>query len=165
MIQSYAWDLNVDGVFDIPNDRTPDVTAFFSAKPAGSYLIRLKVTDTTSLSFPGMADLSDTATSQVNVLARTDPRCAGCTTLTGRAAGRQVQFTWTNVLASGYALYRSQVSGGPYIRIAQVPGTQFMFIDSGTAVGETYYWVVRPLAPSTEELCQSNQVSFKIVGR
>ena len=165
MIQSYAWDLNVDGVFDIANDKTPDVTAYFSAKPAGSYLVGLKVTDTTSLSFPGMADLSGTDTTQVNVLAGTDPRCAGCTTLTGRAAGRQVQFTWTNVLASGYAIYRSQTSGGPYVRIAQVPGTQFMFIDSGTAVGETYYWVVRPLAPSMEELCQSNQVSFKIVGR
>ena len=47
--------------------------------------------------------------------------------LSARAAGRQVQLNWTNVNAAGYALYRSgEVDGGRLVRIAQVPGTQFL---------------------------------------
>jgi len=102
----------------------------------------------------------------VNVLAAADVKCAGCTVLTGRAAGRQVQLTWTSVAgAAGYAIYRGTISGGPYIKLTQVPGTQPMYIDAATTVGVTYFWVVRPLSPSLEELCQSNQISFRIAGR
>jgi hypothetical protein len=167
-ITTYAWDLNNDGLFtEVPNSKIPDVTAYFSVKPFGSYAIRLKVTDRTSLSFPGQADLSGTDSGQVNVLAPTDVKCAGCSVLTGRAAGRQVQLTWTAVAgAAGYAIYRGTTSGGPYAKLAQVPGTRLMYIDGNTAVvGVTYHWVVRPLAADLEELCQSNQVSFTIAGR
>ena len=166
-IVTYAWDLNNDGVYsEVPNNKTPDVTAYFSAKPVGSYNIRLKVTDRTSVSFPGRTDLSGVDLGQVNVLSAADVKCAGCTVLTGRAAGRQVQLTWTSVAGvAGYAIYRGTVSGGPYVKLTQVPGTQLMYIDAATTIGVTYYYVVRPLSPSLEELCQSNQVSFRIVGR
>lgn len=164
-IQSYAWDLNNDGTYDIANSKVPDVTAAFTARGFGNYLVRLKVTDTTSLSFPPQPDLSSTSTGEVNVLAASDPRCAGCTVLTARAAGRQVQLNWTNVSAAGYRVYRSQVAGGPYDLIAQVLGTQLLYINSGLTVGNTYYWVVKPLAPNLDETCQSNQVMAKIVGR
>ncbi len=100
------------------------------------------------------------------MLAATDPKCAGCTVLTARAAGRQVQLNVDECRgAAGYAIYRGTINGGPYTKIAQVPGTQFMYIDGATTVGTTYYWVVRPLAANLEEFCQSNQVTFKIVGR
>jgi hypothetical protein len=127
----------------------------------------LKVTDTTSLSFPTppKPDLFGTDVGPVNVLAGTDPKCAGCTVLTARAAGRQVQLNWTNVLAAGYRVYRSETSGGPYLQIAQVLGTQLLYINSGLTVGKTYYWVVRPLAANLDETCQSNQVSKTITGR
>jgi len=164
-IQSYAWDLNNDGTYDIANSKIPDVTAYFGAKPVGSYGIRLKVTDTTHLSFPPQPDLVGTDLGQVNVLAGTDPKCLGCTVLTARAAGRQVQLNWTNVLAAGYAIYRSEAAGGPYVKIAQVLGTQLLYINSGLTVGKTYYWVVRPLAANLDETCQSNQVMVKITGR
>jgi len=85
--------------------------------------------------------------------------------LSARAAGRQVQLNWTNANAAGYALYRGEVDGGPYVRIAQVPGTQFLFIDRALTVGATYYWVVRPLGAGMEEAAQSNQVKARIVGR
>ena len=167
-ITTYAWDLNNDGVFsEIPNSKIPDVTAYFSVKPVGSYAIRLKVTDRTSQSFPGHSDLSgEDDSGQVNVLAASDVKCAGCTVLTGRAAGRQVQLNWTAVAgAAGYAVYRGTVNGGPYAKLTQVPGTRLMYIDAATTVGTTYYWVVRPLAANLEELCQSNQITFKIAGR
>jgi hypothetical protein len=124
------------------------------------------VTDRTSVSFPGRTDLSGIDLGQVNILAAADVKCAGCTVLTGRAAGRQVQLTWTAVSgAAGYAIYRGTLNGGPYTKLTQVPGTQLMYIDAATTIGVTYYYVVRPLSPSLEELCQSNQVSFRIVGR
>ena len=85
--------------------------------------------------------------------------------LTARAAGRQVQLNWTNVNAAGYAIYRGETDGGPYVKIAQVPGTQVLFIDKALTVGATYYWVVRPLGPDMEEAAQSNQVKAKIAGR
>ncbi|MCX6546340.1 MAG: hypothetical protein NTV05_18260 [Acidobacteria bacterium] len=165
-IVSWAWDLNNDGVYsEIPNTKIPDVTSYFAAKAVGSYLIRLKVTDRTSVSFPGHADLFGTDSGQVNVLAANDPKCAGCTVLTARAAGRQVQLNWTDVAAAGYAIYRGTINGGPYVRIAQVLGTQRLYIDQGLTVGATYYWVVRPLTASLEETCQSNQVTARIAGR
>jgi len=164
-IKSYAWDLNFDGTYELANVKIPDVTAYFSDKGTGSYAIRLKVTDSTSLSFPGKSDLFGTDVGQVNVLAATDPKCQGCTVVTLRAAGRQVQLNWTNVLAAGYAVYRGEIAGGPYTKIAAVPGTQLLFINSGLTVGKTYFWVVRPLAANLEELCQSNQVTALIRGR
>lgn len=146
----------------------PSVTTYFEGKGVGSYLIQLKVTDTTATSFPasGQPDLSSTASGQVFVLAGTDPICAGCTTLSGRAAGRQVQLTWTATAgAAGYAVYRGTVNGGPYTRIAQVPAVQRMYIDANTVIGTTYYWIVRPLAANLDEICQSNQYSARIFGR
>ena len=85
--------------------------------------------------------------------------------LAARAAGKQVQLNWTNVNAAGYTVYRGTTTGGPYIKLAQVPGTQLLYLDRNLTVGATYYWVVRPLAASMEEGGNSNQVTAKIVGR
>lgn len=85
--------------------------------------------------------------------------------LTARAAGRQVQLNWTNVNAAGYAIYRGTASGGPYVKIAQVLGTQLLYIEGNLTVGSTYSWVVRPLAANLDEIGQSNEVTKKIVGR
>jgi fibronectin type 3 domain-containing protein len=76
-----------------------------------------------------------------------------------------VQLNWTNVNAQGYAIYRGTTDGGPYVKIAQVPATQWMYIDRNLTVGVTYYWMVRSLAASMDEIAQSNQVTAKIVGR
>jgi len=165
-IQSYLWDLNNDGTYGDTSGKTPNVTSYFTGRGIGSYLIRLKVTDTTGTSFPGMTDLFGTGSAQVNVLDPSDVRCAGCAVLSARAAGRQVQLTWTAVSgAAGYRIYRGTVNGGPYVQIAQVPAIQLMYIDANTTVGLTYYWIVRPLAPNLNEICQSNQVTARIAGR
>jgi hypothetical protein len=85
--------------------------------------------------------------------------------LTARAAGKQVQLNWTNVNVAGYAVYRGTTTGGPYVKLAQVPGTQLLYLDRNLTVGATYYWVVRPLAANMEEGGKSNQVTAKIAGR
>jgi hypothetical protein len=158
-IQSYAWDLNGDGQFDDAFGPTPHVTAFFSGLGPGSYLVYLKVTDTTAASYPssGFGNLSDTATAQVFVLASADAQCA-CVTLTAAPLLKQVQLAWTDYPgAASYNVYRGTISGGPYLKVANVATTSFT--DSPGGLDQVYYYVVRPAALNGDEYCQSNEAS------
>jgi len=121
--------------------------------PMGASTMTLTVTDSWGLS----------ATASVTITVRDTPPPSPV--LTARAAGKQVQLTWTNANAAGYAIYRGTTSGGPYVRIAQTPGTQLLYLDANRTIGATYYWVVRSLAANQDELAQSNQVMAKISGR
>jgi hypothetical protein len=158
-IQEYAWDLDGDGAFDDATGPTPDVTAYFSAQGPGSYLVYLRVTDTTSTSYPssGMSDLSDVSTAQVFVLAADDPGCA-CVTLTATPKVKEVALTWTEYPGvAGYNVYRATVSGGPYLWIASTAVTTYT--DKPGVLNQVYYYVVRPAALNGDEYCQSNEAS------
>jgi hypothetical protein len=158
-IQEYAWDLDGDGAFDDATGPTPDVTAFFAGTGPGSYLIYLRVTDTTSASYPssGMGDLSSVATAQVFVLEDDDPRC-GCVTLSVEPKVKQVELTWTlDPGAASYNVYRATVSGGPYTWVASAMTSPYL--DSPGVLNQTYYYVVRPAALNGDERCQSNEES------
>ena len=160
-IQEYAWDMDGDGAFDDAIGAMPDMTAFFTAWGTGSYLIQLRVTDTTGTSFPssGYGDLSDTAAAYVVVKEPGDSACACVDNLTARAKSGKVQLTWTHTGANHYNVYRSTISGGPYVKIASTTSTYSTYLDATAVNGTTYYYVVRPAAANTDELCQSNQVS------
>jgi hypothetical protein len=165
-IQSYLWDLDGNGQFDNAAGAQPDVTAFFTAKGPGSYLIQLKVTDTTATSFPssGMGNLSDTDSAVVNVRASTDPAC-GCITITARAKPREVGLTWTHSGAHHYNVYRGTINGGPYLKIGSTTSTYSIYVDRAVVNGTTYYYVVRPATVTNQELCQSNQTSATPMAR
>jgi hypothetical protein len=159
-IQSYLWDLNGDNVFGDATGSTPDVTAYFQALGPGSYVVQLKVTDTTSLSFPssGMGDLSSIASATIVVKAATDPECCACVTLSLVADGSDVQLSWTALPgAATYGVYRSTTHGGPYALIGSSTGINYT--DDTPVSGTTYYYVVRPAALNGNELCQSNEIS------
>ena len=164
-IQSYLWDLDGDGQFNDASGVQPDVTTFFQNEGVGSYLVQLKVTDTTSTSFPssGQGDLSDTDSATVNVLSSNDPACASCiTNLAARPKSGKVQLTWTAYPgASSYNVYRGTISGGPYLKIGSTASTYSTYLDGNVVNGTTYYYVVRAAAANTNELCQSNQSSAK----
>jgi len=166
-IQEYAWDLDGDGAFDDAFGKTPDVTAFFEGKGPGSYLIQLRVTDTTETSFPGsgMGDLSDVGSAEVFVLADTDPLCDCVDNLAARAKLSKIQLTWTHTGADHYNVYRSTISGGPYVKIAETSSTYSTYLDSSVTTGITYYYVVRPAQINGNETCQSNQASARPVAR
>jgi hypothetical protein len=69
-----------------------------------------------------------------------------------------VQLTWTSKAgAASYNVYRGTANGGPYIKIANV--NTLSYLSTGLTNGVTYYFVIRPAAPNTNEMCQSNQVS------
>ena len=113
-----------------------------------------------------MGNLSSTSSAQVVVRAATDPACACVSNLAARAKPTKADLTWTwKAGANHYNVYRSTVSGGPYVNIATVstqglPG-KGVYADSGLTSGLTYYYIVREAALNNAELCQSNQASAK----
>jgi len=160
-IKEYAWDLDGDGQFDDAFGAKPDVTAFFEALGPGNYLIQLRVTDTTSTSFPsgGFGDLTDTDSAQVFVKSANDQACTCVDDLAARAKDGKIQLVWTHTGTVSYNVYRSTISGGPYLKIANTTSTYSTYLDTGVTSGTTYYYVVREVALNTNELCQSNEVS------
>jgi len=166
-IVSYLWDLDGDGLFDDASGKQPDVTAFFTGKGAGSYLMQLKVTDRTATSFPssGFPDLFDTDSGIVTVLSSTAPGCACVDNLAARAKPGKVQLTWSHNGAHHYNIYRGTISGGPYLKIASTTSTYSTYLDMSVVNGTTYYYVIRPANLLDQESCQSNQASARPVTR
>jgi hypothetical protein len=173
-ITEYAWDLDGDAQYDDAFGATPDVTAFFTARGVGSYLIQLRVTDNTAASFPssGMSNLIDTDTAVVYVRVATDPACASCVTnLVARPKLNKADLTWTwRAGAHHYNVYRGTISGGPYIKIGAVyaPGlpNTGVYMDAGPlTLNMTYYWIVREAAANNDESCQSNQAAATMRAR
>ncbi|MCC7374414.1 MAG: PKD domain-containing protein [Verrucomicrobiales bacterium] len=166
-IQAYEWDLDGDGQFDDASGPQPDVTAFFTGKGPGSYLIQLRVTDTTGTSFPTsqMGDLVDVDSAIVVVRPSDDPECACVDDLRARAKSGKIQLVWTYTGAHHCNIYRATKSGGPYLKIASTTSTYSTFLDYTAANNVTYYYVVREADLLDKEQCQSNEVSAKAVKR
>src|SRR5437016_2458555 len=55
-----------------------------------------------------------------------------------------------------YNVYRSGTSGGPYTRIASVPGTSYT--DTAVQAGRSYYYVTTAVSSTGKESSHSNQV-------
>jgi hypothetical protein len=165
-ITAYEWsEANVP----FATGATPNVTAYFTGKGVGSYLIQLKVTDNTALSFPGSGqpNLSDTDPAQVVVKAANDPACSGCVkNLVARPKLTKVQLTWTHIAGTHhYNVYRGTTLGGPYVKIGTTTSTYSTYLDGTVAVGKTYYYVVRIANNADQELCQSNESKVTVTAR
>ncbi|HEV2715956.1 MAG TPA: choice-of-anchor D domain-containing protein, partial [Terriglobales bacterium] len=82
-------------------------------------------------------------------------------TLTGTgttSSQHAVSLSWnrsTSTVAH-YNVYRSGTSGGPYTRIASVPGT--FYTDTSVQAGRSYYYVTTAVSSSGKESSHSNQV-------
>lgn len=158
-IKEYAWDLNGDQNFNDRFGMKPDVTGFWGP---GSFLISLRVTDNTALSFPssGKPDLTGFDSAQVTV----KPACECITNLKAYAKSRQVQLTWKDPFfslpnaADHYNIYRGTVAGGPYSMIGSTTSTYSIYLDTTVTNGVTYYYVVRQAMANGWEYCQSNEV-------
>ena len=68
--------------------------------------------------------------------------------------------TWTASTSSvsGYNLYRSSISGGPYTKINSSPIVTTSYVDSTVQAGLTYYYVVTSMDSTGTESTYSNQV-------
>jgi hypothetical protein len=87
--------------------------------------------------------------------------------LTGRGTpsgpgGAQVTLAWSaQTNATGYSVFRSSSTGGPYTQIGTTNLTGYRDGNDGLVAGDTYYYVVQPTQGSTE-ICQSNQATIVI---
>jgi PKD repeat protein len=156
----FAWDLDGTGNFNNVYGQQPDVTAFFTGKGPGIYLVQLKVTDTTRTSFPssGQPNLIGISSAQVTVKASDDLVCTGCVKdLAARAKLNRVQLTWSfGGTCASYNVYRGAAHGGPYALIANTTSTSYL---DSVPLGPTVYYVVRPVALNSNELCESNEAN------
>ena len=149
---TYAWTLlsrPAGSVAALSNASVVNPT--FVADKVGTYVVQLIVNDGFVNSIPDTVSVTVVLPSPV---------------LRARAAGRQVQLSWTSVSgAAGYAVYRGSAAGGPYVKISQVPGTQLMYLEQNLTVGATYFWVVKTTAAGGDESGPSNEVMARIAGR
>jgi len=71
-----------------------------------------------------------------------------------------VHLSWTGTGASSYAVYRSEVFGGPYTFIGST--TNSHYDDLTVSVWTTYYYIVRSVDDAGAEVCQSNEASVTV---
>jgi fibronectin type 3 domain-containing protein len=72
-----------------------------------------------------------------------------------------VTLTWTasTSTVSGYNVYRSTVSGGPYTKLTASPVAATTYVDSTVTASQTYYYVVTAVDSSGVESANSAEVS------
>jgi hypothetical protein len=89
-------------------------------------------------------------------------------TLSGTGAQQQVShsvtLTWTasTSTVTGYNVYRSQVSGGPYTKLDSSAVAATSYGDSTVSAGQTYFYVVTSVNSSGVESADSSEVSATV---
>jgi IPT/TIG domain len=70
-----------------------------------------------------------------------------------------VSLTWTDSLSgvSGFNVYRSSTSGGPYTRVNSTILSSTLFTDNNVQTGQTYFYVTTAVNNSNVESVYSNQ--------
>jgi len=84
---------------------------------------------------------------------------------TGVVGSHTVSLTWTASTSqnvTGYNIYRSTVSGGPYSKINSALDPNTSYTDSTVANGQTYYYVTTAVNSNNEESTYSNQAQAVI---
>lgn len=82
---------------------------------------------------------------------------------TGQTVQHTVSLSWnaSTSLVSGYNVYRSATSGGPYARLSSLdPATSYA--DSTVQSGQSYYYVTTAVDSAGAESSYSNQVSVQV---
>ena len=125
-----------------------------------------------SVAFGGVAATSVNLVSSTEIQAVTPSSTAGTVAITVTNSNSQtatlaaaftffhtISLSWTGSTSSvsGYNIYRSSTSGGPYAKVnsAMVPGTSFS--DNNVQAGQTYFYVTTAVDSSNVESGYSNQ--------
>jgi len=79
------------------------------------------------------------------------------------ASQHYVLLSWTNSSAvTGYNIYRSAKSGGPYAKLTSVSGLTYSYTDASVQAGQSYYYVTTAVDTNGTESGYSNQVQAVI---
>jgi fibronectin type 3 domain-containing protein len=75
-----------------------------------------------------------------------------------------VTLTWnaSTSTVTGYNVYRSTVSGGPYTKINSSLVNATTYVDTGVTAGQTYYYVVTSVDASSVESANSAEISVLV---
>ncbi len=86
--------------------------------------------------------------------------------LKAKGTGKGIRLDWSPVPdTTGYNIYRSCMSGGPYSQVGDCPAKdKCTFLDNNVLIGVTYYYLVRSVKGETESL-DSNKVSTTLFNR
>jgi hypothetical protein len=86
--------------------------------------------------------------------------------LKAKATGKGIRLGWSPVQdTTGYNIYRSCTSGGPYNQIGNYPAKdKCTYRDNNVLIGVTYYYLVRSVKGETESL-DSNKASTTLFNR
>lgn len=88
---------------------------------------------------------------------------AGFTGQGGLAGMHWAYLTWMESgSVAGFDVYRSLVSGGPYVQVNALLVTGTTYTDRNVTAGTTYYYVVTAIATNGQQSGYSNQVSATI---
>jgi Domain of unknown function (DUF4082) len=122
----------------------------FQGVANGSYVV--------APSQPGYTFVPSTASITVNGASTTS---VNFTAVSTPATGQHsVTLSWTAGTSpniSGYNVYRSSVSGGPYARVSGSLVTGTSYVDSTVSSGQTYYYVTTAVEGSNGESGYSNE--------
>ncbi len=125
-----------------------------------------------TMTFGGVAATSATMVSSTEIQAVSPVSLAGTVSIgvtnsdsqsgtlaSGFSYFHTVTLSWTNSSsgASGFNVYRSSTSGGPYSRQNSTPLTGTTFSDNHVQAGQTYFYVTTAVNSSNEESGYSNQ--------
>lgn len=82
---------------------------------------------------------------------------------TGQTVQHTVSLSWnaSTSVVSGYNVYRSATSGGPYARLSSLDAAT-SYADSTVQSGQTYYYVTTAVDSAGAESSYSNQVSVQV---
>ncbi len=84
--------------------------------------------------------------------------------LSGSGVTHSVNLSWTGSSSpvSGYNVYRSGQTGGPYTRITSALDGSTAYTDTTVQAGQTYYYVTTAVDSSGNESAYSNETSAVI---
>lgn len=123
----------------------------FTGLPNGTYTITPTVSGTTF-----------TPTSKTMTINGANITGASFTANLTTTSSHSVDLSWaasTSSTVSGYKVYRSTKSGGPYALLNSAPVTSTVYTDLAVASGTTYYYVVTAVESSGTESSYSNQAT------
>jgi hypothetical protein len=125
-------------------------------KPGQGATLNVTFTPATAGLLPGSVTVSSNATNSPATI-----------TMSGtgvQAVSHSVTLTWTasTSTVSGYNVYRSSVSGGPYTKLNSSLIASTTYVDSAVTSGQTYYYVVTSVDSSNVESANSAEVSANI---
>ncbi len=149
--------LNISGVSVSGDGYSVSGGSSVALMPAQSVTVSVNFGPTVAGYAPGILSVSSNAQNSAVQVAISG------TGIAAQVGAHSVTLSWTPSTSqvSGYYIYRSSVSGGPYVKLNTAPNPASSYTDAGLTSG-TYFYVVTSVDQSGMESGYSNEVTVTI---